>query len=112
MKVRVTDEFFGGGRQGEMDISYSELVAVLGWPRSNGDGYKVDAEWTLKFADGAFATIYNYKTGPNYNGGVGTVEEIRDWHIGGRGSYAAILVKQIFEGGVHEVSGQNFLAKN
>ena len=86
MQVTVSNEIdtVGTSLQGEMDISYDEIVAKLGEPTSNGDGYKVDAEWSLKFEDGTIATIYNYKTGPNYDFNEGCeVADIRDWHIGG-----------------------------
>ena len=69
--------------QGEIDISYDELFEKLGNPVA-GDGYKVDAEWVLKFEDGTVATIYNYKDGKNYNGEHGLeTQDIRNWHIGG-----------------------------
>jgi hypothetical protein len=78
------DDPSGTSRQGYLDISYQELVAILGPPHTNGDGYKVDAEWGLKFPDGTVATIYNYKDGKNYCGPEGLpTEAIRDWHIGG-----------------------------
>jgi len=83
--------------QGYIRTSYADLVGCFGAPTCDGDGYKVDAEWIITFADGVVATIYNWKDGPNYCGEDGTpVEFIREWHIGGhRGSDA--------EGRVHEV---------
>jgi hypothetical protein len=71
----------GTSLMGYLDISYAELVEKLGEPHDDGDGYKVDAEWSFDTPDGV-ATIYNYKSGPNYNG-AGSVAAIRDWHIGG-----------------------------
>ena len=69
--------------QGYVDAKYAELVSLFGKP-TDGDGYKVDAEWMLRFEDGAVATIYNYKNGKNYNGDEGlAVEQIDHWHIGG-----------------------------
>ena len=69
--------------QGETKASYAELVDLFGEPME-GDGYKVDAEWIVRFGDGTLATIYNWKDGPNYCGEDGTpVREIKDWHIGG-----------------------------
>lgn len=70
--------------QGYVDISYEKLVNAFGEPEE-GDGYKTDAEWVLRFEDSTVATIYNYKDGVNYNGpeeGIPT-ELIEDWHIGG-----------------------------
>lgn len=70
--------------QGNVDVSYAQLVKVFGKPHSKGDGYKVDAEWRLKFSDGTVAAIYNYKDGKNYAGKHGLpVSKIRDWHVGG-----------------------------
>lgn len=68
---------------GSMDISYRQLVHIFGEP-TTGDEYKTDAEWEIQFEDGTIATIYNYKSGKNYNGAEGqATSRIRDWHIGG-----------------------------
>ncbi len=73
----------GGSLLGEIDISYAELCQKLGRPNQPNDGYKVDAEW-LVFTEKGHASIYNYKSGKNYNGKEGLpLKEIRDWHIGG-----------------------------
>jgi hypothetical protein len=75
----------GTSLQGYMDISYDEIYNILGEPNIENDGYKVDAEWGIRFQDtGEVATIYNYKTGTNYLGAEGLdPQDIRDWHIGG-----------------------------
>lgn len=92
------DDAGGTFLQGELDISYQELCSVFGKPHSNGDGYKVDAEWILQFntPDGpVVATIYNYKDGKNYNGRNGTAtSRIREWHIGGKDEQVVTLVRQ------------------
>lgn len=100
MKVIISEnvDVTGTHLQGEMDISYKELCEKLGPPSSNGDGHKVDAEWILKFGDGTIATVYNYKSGPNYNQGAGSVEGIRDWHIGGLSPRAVELVEALIGG--------------
>jgi hypothetical protein len=68
---------------GYIDVAYARLVEVLGLPNSESDGYKTDAEWTLKINDKVL-TIYNWKNGRNYNGEHGLeVEDISRWHIGG-----------------------------
>lgn len=78
-------EIDGTSLQGYIDITYEELCKKLGKPNMEGDPYKVDAEWGIKFSDGTVATIYNYKTGRRYLGNEGLdVEDICDWHIGGR----------------------------
>jgi ketosteroid isomerase-like protein len=82
--------------QGEIDVSYADLVRAFGEPTDDGDSYKIDAEWILIFEDGEVATIYNYKDGVNYNGyneGMPT-GLIRDWHIGG---FNRVVVDRIQE---------------
>jgi len=69
--------------QGEVNATYEELTNLFGAPHG-GDGYKVDAEWEIKFDDGRVATVYNWKDGRNYCGEQGTpVEQIAEWHVGG-----------------------------
>ena len=66
------------------DISYYELVQIFGEPDEGFD--KSDAEWVVENDNGEIATIYNYKTGRNWNGTAGMdVEIMHDahWHIGG-----------------------------
>jgi hypothetical protein len=73
----------GSCLQGEITAGYAELVSLFGRPH-DGDGYKVDAEWDVRFEDGTVATIYNWKNGKNYYGEDGTpTEQITDWHVGG-----------------------------
>ena len=79
--------------QGYVDAEYSTLVKVFG-KAGDGDGYKVDAEWEVKFSDGTYATIYNYKDGKNYNGAKGTPKtKITDWHVGGSSELAVTRVQ-------------------
>lgn len=74
---------------GEIEISFSKLVDIFGKPNVQGDEYKVDAEWCGDI-DGEVFTIYNYKTGENYLGEKGLpVEQITDWHIGGKSKEVA-----------------------
>jgi hypothetical protein len=98
MTVKINDESTnvnGTHLQSYIDISYAEIVDALGEPQDS-DGYKVDAEWTIEDEDGTVATIYNYKDGHNYNGAAGlSVEEIRDWHIGGHDEKAVLLVNRV-----------------
>jgi hypothetical protein len=79
--------------QGYVDANYADLCEKFGEP-TDSDGYKVDAEWLIEFADGTVATIYNYKDGKNYCGEEGLdVEDITDWHIGGKSKNALWLVE-------------------
>lgn len=81
--------------QGEIRATYKELVAMFGEPME-GDGYKVDAEWVMRFGDGTIATVYNWKDGINYCGAKdGTpTKEITEWHVGGA-SHKAVENVQI-----------------
>ena len=88
------DKVSGTCLQGYIDVTYAQLKKVFGKEHSNGDGYKVDAEWCLEFADGTVATIYNYKDGKNYCGRSGLPKsKITDWHIGGKSSKAVAAVE-------------------
>jgi len=72
----------GTSLAGKIDVSYSNLVKLFGAPNSTGDEYKIDAEWEFKM-NGKVMTIYNYKTGKNYNGKSGlATSRIRNWHVG------------------------------
>lgn len=78
----------GTSLQGCINARFSELRELFGEP-TDGDGYKVDAEWDLRFDDGTVATVYNWKDGPNYCGESGTpVQDIREWHVGGENKKA------------------------
>ena len=86
------------GLKGSIDISYAELVAVLGEPiEEHFDTYKSDAEWCIHFGSGQIATIYNYKDGRNYLGLDGKAkEDIRKWHIGGETQAVLRKMSELF----------------
>jgi len=89
------DKYNGTSLQGYINATYKELVAVFGKP-TDGDGYKVDAQWLIEFDNGTLATIYNYKDGINYNGRSGTPKtQITEWHVGGFDKNAPLLVNEI-----------------
>lgn len=91
----------GTGLSGYIDISYADLVAKLGESTDYFDNYKSDAEWVIQFGNGRIATIYNYKDGRNYMGAEGKdKEDIRGWHIGGKGQAVLISVSELFPGNV------------
>lgn len=84
--------------QGYITADYDTLVELFGEP-TEGDNYKVDAEWLLEFEDGTIATIYNWKNGRNYCEHEGfPVEEITDWHIGGHNKRAVHCVEDVLAG--------------
>ncbi len=81
-KLKYDESTIGTGLVGAINVSYSNLVKLLGEPNGGGDEYKIDAEWEFKM-NGKVMTIYNYKTGKNYNGNSGlATSRIRDWHVG------------------------------
>jgi hypothetical protein len=83
--------------QGEITTTYAQLKALFGQPH-DGDGYKVDAEWEIEFADGTVATIYNWKDGKNYNGKHGLPKtKITDWHIGGNDKKAIQKLEELLK---------------
>lgn len=76
------DEANMSGYLGAFEMPYRDVVKKFGQPNSTGDSYKVDAEWVFATPAGIL-TIYNYKTGPNYDENVKSIDDVNDWHIGG-----------------------------
>jgi hypothetical protein len=79
----------GTSLSGYIKTSYSTLVELFGDSLGPSADNKVAAEWHLLIKDRGeevgFATIYNYKTGINYDERHGLeVENIRDWHVGSK----------------------------
>ena len=92
------DAVNGTSLQGYVDVTYATLKKVFGKEHSDGDGYKVDAEWDLQFSDGVVATIYNYKDGKNYCGRSGLAKsKITEWHVGGTSKRAVANVEAMLE---------------
>lgn len=75
----------GTGYQGEISITYNELVQVFGEPDKGMDD-KVKAEWTLKFSDGTIAIIYDWKFYDLQP------EDVTLWNIGGNKRIVVDLV--------------------
>ena len=69
---------------GRITASYEQLVDLFGEP-DGGDGYKVEAHWTILFADKTLCTVYNYMDSRSC-GCRTDVEDITDWRVGGYGS--------------------------
>lgn len=80
--------------QGYVTADYDVLCAMFGEPM-DGDGYKVDAEWHVRFQpSNLVASIYNWKNGRNYLGRDGQpVQSITEWNIGGHTQLAAKMVQ-------------------
>jgi hypothetical protein len=87
----------GSSLIGNVDATYKELNSLFGAPIKSDDG-KTDAQWQIKFSDGTVASIYNWKDGKAYLGEIGKpVEQITDWHVGGFGAQALVLVQITLE---------------
>jgi len=90
----------GTSLRGYITATYDELVAAFGQP-SNGDNYKVQAEWAILLTDEDekqyVATIYDWKCGDCYNGpGNGIpAEAITSWNVGGHTSYVLELLERV-----------------
>ena len=84
----------GTSGQGEIECSYSRLLAVFGEPE-RGDEDKIQAEWTIATPAG-IATICDWKQGDCYYGeGNGTpVEQVTQWSIGGHNSQVVEWIKK------------------
>jgi hypothetical protein len=99
MKFVTGDDVDLGGthRQGFVDVSFDTLVKVFGNPREGVEGDKVAFEWSILFADGTVASVYDYKASSLYGEpDAPTPDEMRksftDWHIGGKTERAVELV--------------------
>ena len=87
----------GSSIRGKVTATYKELTNLFGVPIKD-DAYKVDAHWSVKFSDGTVATVYNWKDGKSYLGEKGAdVKDITEWHVGGFGPSATILVQLTLE---------------
>ena len=97
--ITHNDDYFnmqavnGSHRQGYIEADYERLLGLFGKP-TDGDGYKVDWEWCIEFEDGfvdelgiehpnTVATIYNWKSGPNYGCYDVGPGQIKTWNVGG-----------------------------
>lgn len=72
----------GGGYLATIEVGYTDLVAAFGKP-SEGDKYKTEAEWTIRFPKGQKIAIYNYKNSKCYSSTMPDIEKVTEWHIGG-----------------------------
>ena len=79
----------GTSLQGYIDAHYFQLVETFGEP-FDGDMYKTQKEWSIEFADGTIATIYDWKKDcdPQNN----TI-----WNVGGKSERAFQLVIQTIQ---------------
>ena len=95
--------------QGEIHLSFQDLVDIFGQPEDVSSTGKSDIQWAIE-ENGVVATIYNWKNGPAYTGDdTIEVERIHDWNIGGHSQSAVMIVlnavkKYVYEG-IKVVSG-------
>lgn len=80
-----------GGREGTFPFSFHAVRAILGEPFRNDpvgqnanypdDDYKTDVCWCVKSETGKYLTVWNYKSGPAYNNGEGSIEELEGFSV-------------------------------
>lgn len=79
---------------GAVNTNYETLVQALGDPEPGE--HKIDWEWFIKFDDGLFCHVYNWKNGPNYLGESGLPSHmIFEWSIGSKDVTAVDRVKEL-----------------
>lgn len=92
--------------------SKKQLVAILGEPNSDGDGYKVNYEWNLEHrsedAPIDVVTLYDWREGPISD------DRMIDWHVGGNNKtvtdyVAAEITKRL---SAHSRIEEHFSAEN
>lgn len=77
-------EYRGDSAIDRIELPFPIMRLALGEPHRNGepdfpdDGYKVDVCWCVRSVTtpGDIVAFWNYKTGPAYNGGQGSVEDL------------------------------------
>ena len=78
------DEYEGVSCIAKVEFPYAVMVKALGEPHKNGDedypddDYKTDVCWGIRLIENPeeMVVFWNYKNGPAYNDGVGTIEEL------------------------------------
>ena len=83
----------GTGLRGSLEVSYADLIEILGPPHCRGRDNKMDVEWAYEYNETVF-TIYNYTNGLNYTG-EGRVEDITGWYVGGHSHDAIDVVNAL-----------------
>ena len=87
---------------GYINVTYEQLTDTLGASLGPSPDNKVLAEWHVVIRDQGedvgFATIYNYKTGNNYDpqGGL-NVQDIQTWHVGTKHAHEYSYINQFFK---------------
>lgn len=86
------EEWEGSFAYGHVSKPYPVLVGALGEPHKNfplgenpdypDDDHKTDVSWGVKHESGVHLYVWNYKTGPAYNNGEGSIEELNYFSFG------------------------------
>lgn len=100
-----------GCLQGYFTTTRREIEEVFGEPTVISDGWdKITVEWVIQFEDGTYASIYDYK---RYEEGTPKMDEIYEWHIGGKNFRAAELISEAMGVPIeeYEMSAPNFRKK-
>ena len=112
MRFTHTRNARGSGQGYIFDVTRAEIEAVFGQPtfdeeveEFSGDG-KITVEWSLRFEDGTYATIYDWK---RYELGTPAMDERTDWNIGGNSPRALELVAEML--GVQPRTNKDILAR-
>jgi len=101
--IKPTTDIHGTHLQGYLDVSYDEILQVMGNHlikpiKMKGYYCKTDVEWHGQFKDGRVFTIYNWKNGENYCGDRGLqLGQIKTWNVGGLDCTAYDDLKTVFE---------------
>ena len=102
----------GGSLQGYFTATRREIEEVFGNPTiaCSDTWEKVTVEWVIKFEDGTYASIYDYK---RYEEGTPALDEEYEWHIGGASFRSAELVSEAMRKEISDfdMSGPNFRKK-
>ena len=82
----------GTSRIGSVTTSYSHLVGLFGEPLP-GDSRKTTVQWIVETGAGV-GTIYDY----NLDDHIIPMEDVTDWHVGGKNEAAYQAIVAIVEG--------------
>ena len=106
MKFKTNAAFESSGLQGYITSTYAELCEIFGTDHSDGDGgYKMQCEWNIKFANGVYATIYDWKESQ-------AKEDVTDWHVGGSSIKSVWAVQEAIDDHRHSIVQSPALAVN
>jgi hypothetical protein len=83
----------GTSLQGYIQATRAQLERAFGEPDEGGDEVKITTMWTLLYANGEVATIYDWK---RYGAGYPKQSELISWHIGANVKRVEAMVHDSF----------------